>query len=136
MAAVIMISTCQVLLAKQMWFETYSSGHELCHVIHMVRVQKGEIEMAIYIMLGKYSPESTKEISAERTDKAEALIKDNGGKVKAGYALLGAIDLVLITEFRNTEQAMKASVGLSKLLGISFTTSPAVSMEDFDKLMR
>ena len=56
--------------------------------------------------------------------------------MKAGYALLGEIDLVLITEFRNTEQAMKASVGLSKLLGISFTTSPAVSMEDFDKLMR
>jgi uncharacterized protein with GYD domain len=102
----------------------------------MVLVQKGEIEMAIYILLGKYSPESITEISAERTDKAEALIKDNGGKVKAGYALLGAIDLVLITEFRNTEQAMKASVGLSKLLGISFTTSPAVSMEDFDKLMR
>ena len=102
----------------------------------MVRVQKGEIKMAIYILLGKYSPESIKEISAERTDKAEALIKDNGGKVKAGYALLGEIDLVLITEFRNTEQAMKASVGLSKLLGISFTTSPAVSMEDFDKLIR
>ena len=91
--------------------------------------------MAIYIMFGKYSSESMKEISAERTDKGEALIKDNGGKVKAGYALLGEIDLVLITEFRNTEQAMKASVGLSKLLGISFTTSPAVSMEDFDKLM-
>jgi uncharacterized protein with GYD domain len=52
-----------------------------------VQVQKGEVEMAIYIMLGKYSPESIKEISAERTDKAEALIKDNGGKVKAGYAV-------------------------------------------------
>jgi uncharacterized protein with GYD domain len=101
----------------------------------MVRVQKGEIEMATYILFGKYSPESIKEISAERTEKAEALIKDNGGKVKAGYALLGEIDLVLITEFRNTEQAMKAAVGLSKLLGISFTTSPAVSMEEFDKLM-
>ncbi len=91
--------------------------------------------MAVYIMLGKYSPESISEISAERTEKAEALINDKGGKVKAGYALLGEIDLVLITEFRNTEQAMKASVGLSKLLGISFTTSPAVSMEEFDKLM-
>ena len=91
--------------------------------------------MAIYMMFGKYSSESMMKISAERTDKGEAFIKDNGGKVKAGYALLGEIDLVLITEFRNTEQAMKAAVGLSKLLGISFTTSPAVSTEDFDKLM-
>jgi hypothetical protein len=30
---------------------------------------------------------------------------------------------------------MKASVGLNKLLGISFTTLPAVSLEEFDKMM-
>jgi len=33
------------------------------------------------------------------------------------------------------EQAMKTSVALSKMLGISFTTAPAVSMDVFDKLM-
>jgi hypothetical protein len=30
--------------------------------------------------------------------------------------------------------AVKASVELNKLLGISFTTSPAVTVEEFDKL--
>ena len=30
---------------------------------------------------------------------------------------------------------MKASVALSKLTGISFTTSPAVPVEDFDKMI-
>ena len=44
-------------------------------------------------------------------------------------------DLLLVAEFPGTEAAMKASATLSKLLGISFTTSPAVSGEDFDKIM-
>jgi hypothetical protein len=30
---------------------------------------------------------------------------------------------------------MQASAALSKLTGISFTTSPAVTVEEFDKLM-
>jgi len=30
---------------------------------------------------------------------------------------------------------MKASVGLAKLLGVGFTTAPAVSMDEFDKLV-
>jgi uncharacterized protein with GYD domain len=91
--------------------------------------------MATFVMFGKYSQTSIKEISAERTDKATAVIKENGGEVKSGYALLGKVDLVLIVDFPGVEQAMKASVGLSKLLGIAFTTSPAVSVEEFDKLV-
>ena len=38
-------------------------------------------------------------------------------------------------DFPDAGQAMKASVALTKLLGISFTTSPAVTVEDFDKMM-
>jgi uncharacterized protein with GYD domain len=91
--------------------------------------------MATYIMFGKYSPDSIKLISAKRSEQATDLIKKNGGKVKEGYSLLGKTDLVIIVELPNNEQAMKTSVGLSKMLGISFTTAPAVSIEDFDKLM-
>jgi uncharacterized protein with GYD domain len=91
--------------------------------------------MATYAMFGKYSPEAVKEISAERTNKAAALIKKHGGELKSGYALLGEKDLVLIVELPGTEQAMKTSLALTKLLGISFTTAPAVSVEDFDKMM-
>jgi uncharacterized protein with GYD domain len=91
--------------------------------------------MATFVMFGKYSLEAVKEISAERTDKATALIKQHGGEVKAGYALLGDKDLVLIVDLPDTEAAMKTSLALTKLLGISFTTSAAVSVEDFDKLM-
>jgi uncharacterized protein with GYD domain len=91
--------------------------------------------MATYLMFGKYSLEATKAISAKRTDKALALIKQEGGDLKSGYALLGDIDLVLIVDLPDTERAMKTSVALSKLLGISFSTVPAVNVADFDKLM-
>jgi uncharacterized protein with GYD domain len=91
--------------------------------------------MATYLMFGKYSREGLKGISVKRTDAAAALIKKHGGELKSGYALLGGVDLVLIVDLPDTEQAMKASAALTKLLGISFSTSPAVSLEDFDKLM-
>jgi uncharacterized protein with GYD domain len=91
--------------------------------------------MATYLMFGKYSLEAVKAISAKRTDKTIALIKQNGGELKAGYALLGDIDVVLIVDLPDTEGAMKTSVALSKLLGISFSTVPAVNVADFDKLM-
>jgi uncharacterized protein with GYD domain len=91
--------------------------------------------MTTYFMFGKYSHDSIKQISAQRTGEALALIGKNGGKLNAGYALLGEHDLILIVDFPGTEQAIKASVDLAKLLGISFSTSPAVSMESFDKLV-
>ena len=92
--------------------------------------------MATFVMLGQYTTDSVKQISAKRSVNAEALIKQHGGKVKEGYALLGENDLLLIVEAKNVESAMKISVGLSKLLDISFTTSPAVGMDDFDNLMK
>ena len=91
--------------------------------------------MATYFMFGKYSAEAMKGISAERTEKAAALVKKYGGEVKSGYILLGEQDIVLIVELPGTEQAIKASVALSKLTGISFSTAPAVSIEEFDKMM-
>jgi uncharacterized protein with GYD domain len=86
-------------------------------------------------MLGKYSSESLKGISSGRTDKALKLINKFGGEVKSMYALLGEIDLVFILTFPNVEKAMQASVALNKLTGISFTTLPAVTVKEFDKVM-
>lgn len=91
--------------------------------------------MPKYVMFGKYTPDSIEDISAQRTQDATKVIGDAGGKVVSGYALLGETDLVLIAEFPGNEQAMKASVGLARLLEISFTTSPAVSIEEFDQLV-
>lgn len=91
--------------------------------------------MVTFFMFGKYTSNAMKEMSAERTDKANSLIKKFGGEIISMYALLGEQDLVLIVNFPGTEQAMKASVALSKLTGISFRTSPAVTVEAFDKMV-
>ena len=91
--------------------------------------------MPTFVMFGKYSFGAIKEISADRTKKATAVIGDAGGKVKAGYALLGEYDIILIADFPGVKEAMKTSVDLTKLLGITFTTSPAVTVEEFDKLI-
>ena len=92
--------------------------------------------MTTYIMFGKFSIGAVKEISAERTKKSAAIVESYGGKAKALYALLGETDVLAIVDFPGLEEAMKASVELTKLLGISFTTSPAVTVEEFDKLFK
>jgi uncharacterized protein with GYD domain len=91
--------------------------------------------MTTYLMFGKYSIDARGKVSAYRTKITNAVIGESGGILKAAYALLGEIDVVLIAEFPSTEKAMKASVALSKQLGIGFATTPAVSMDDFDKLI-
>ena len=91
--------------------------------------------MSTFFMLGKYSSEGLKGISSGRTDKALKLIKKFEGEVKAMYALLGEVDIVFILTFPDVEKAMQASVALNKLTGISFTTLPAVTVEEFDKVM-
>jgi len=91
--------------------------------------------MATYVMFGKYSPDVLKNVSAQRTDQALDVIKKYGGEYKAAYALLGEIDLMVIVELPDIQHAMQASAALTKLLGVSFHTVPAVSVEEFDKLM-
>jgi len=90
--------------------------------------------MAIYLLFGKYSAEAFKGISAKRTDEARALIKKHGGELKAAYATLGGVDLMMAIDLPDNKQAMATSMALSKLTGIAFTTSPAVPIDDFDKL--
>ena len=91
--------------------------------------------MATYFMFGSYSPEAVKRINQDRTKEAEALIKKLGGTVHSMYALLGEKDLVFILDFPGIEELTKASIGLARLTGISFSTSQAIPVERFDKLI-
>jgi len=90
--------------------------------------------MSLYLMSGRYNPGSLQEISPERTEKALDLIQKNGGKVKAAYALLGDTDLLFIVEFPKTKSVLKTSVEMGNMLGISFSTTPAVTIDEFDNL--
>ena len=91
--------------------------------------------MTTFLMFGKYSAQAMKEMSPARTQKGVDLIKKLGGEVKAMYALLGETDLLLVVNFPGVDAAMQASLALGKMTGIAFTTCPAVSVEEFDKLM-
>lgn len=90
--------------------------------------------MAKFLMLGKYSNEAVKGIAAERTKKVTEVIEKSGGKVISMYALLGGYDLAFVVDFAGTTEAIKASIGITKLTGIGFTTLPAISVEEFDKI--
>ncbi len=91
--------------------------------------------MAKFFMYGKYTKEAMEDISADRTKKALDAIAKAGGKVNSMYALLGKYDVVLIADFPGVAEVMKASVALNKLTNISFTSFPAISIEEFDKII-
>lgn len=88
-----------------------------------------------FLMLGRYSLEAIKGIKKERTKKVVAEINACGGKVDTMFALLGRYDLAFVVDFPSVKDALTASVKITKLTGISFNTLPAVSVEEFDRLV-
>jgi uncharacterized protein with GYD domain len=90
--------------------------------------------MTTFIMTGKYSLEAIKAISGKRTAQAKGIVEQCGGKMQAFYATMGDTDLLAIVEFPGAGDAVKASIALSKALGISFSTVPALNVEEFDKM--
>lgn len=91
--------------------------------------------MSLYFMFGKYSSEAVKKISKERTTEVNKIINQFAGEIKAMYILMGAYDLVLITSFPNMEEALQASIAITKVSGISFSTLPAMPVDEFDELI-
>jgi uncharacterized protein with GYD domain len=90
--------------------------------------------MQKYLMLGKYSLEAVKGIQAQRTKKVEALIKKHGGKILGMYALIGCYDLAFIVDMPNNTALVKTSIAITKSTGISISTSPAMTVQEFDKI--
>ena len=91
--------------------------------------------MATYFMFGIYDADALENISAERTQEVQRLVENAGGKINTMYVLMGDQDLVLITDFPDVKTAIKASIGLSKLTGLAFSSAPALEVSEFDQLM-
>ena len=91
--------------------------------------------MTTYIMLGKYTAAGIRGATPQRTKEITDLISRCGGKVEAMFAVLGEYDLVFRVSCPGPAEAMKVSFAVSKASGISFTTMPAVPVEEFDKLL-
>jgi uncharacterized protein with GYD domain len=90
--------------------------------------------MTTFFMFGTYTTEAIKEISIRRTEKVIETIQQLGGNVTGMYALLGEFDLMFCVNLPDVETAMKASLEMTRLSGISFSTCPAVKVETFDRL--
>ena len=90
--------------------------------------------MGTFFMFGNYTSESLKSMSVERTELVKNEIKKLKGEVNAMHALLGQYDLLFCVNFPGIEEAMKASVEISRITGISFVTYPAIPVETFDEL--
>ncbi len=91
--------------------------------------------MATFFMFGKYSTDSIGKISVERTRETHQVIEQFGGQIKAIYALLGEYDLVIIAVLPRMAEAMQASIALKRLTGISFFTTAAMPIEEFDQMV-
>lgn len=90
--------------------------------------------MATFVLFGNYTMDAIEDISSRRTEEAQKIIAEAGGKVIVSYALLGEIDLVLVLDLPDVKSAMKVSVELSNLTEVAFTTCPAISIDEFDRL--
>lgn len=91
--------------------------------------------MPIFMMFGKYTKDALENVSEQRTKKAVKIIEKNGGKVISMYAVMGEHDLVLTLDFPDVDKALSASMALTMLTDIPFSTSPVVEVEKFDHLM-
>ena len=91
--------------------------------------------MATYFLAGNYTSNAIQGISSKRTADVSDVIKEAGGKVISMYLLLGDKDLIIIAEFPGIKEAIKGSVNISKLTGITFSTYPAITAEEFDEFM-
>jgi uncharacterized protein with GYD domain len=86
-------------------------------------------------MNGWYSSEAIKQISTGRHQKVEELVKKFGGEIKGEFCMLGEKDVLFIVELPGTREAMKLSVALSQMSGIAFSTSEAVTVQEFLELV-
>jgi uncharacterized protein with GYD domain len=88
--------------------------------------------MRTFLMFGKSSSEELKEISLKYRAEVINLVESFGGDVRSMYVMPKEKYLVFIFVFQGIKRAMKASIALSNLTGISFTTSPAVPVDEYN----
>ena len=91
--------------------------------------------MRTFMVFGKSSSEELKQISLKYRAEVVSLVKDFEGDVKSMYVMLREKYLIFVLVFPGINRAMKASVALSKLTGISFRILPVVPVDEFSEVM-
>lgn len=91
--------------------------------------------MNTFLMFGTFSTETLKKMTTAPTAEVQDLVTKNGGEMVSAYMLLGEKDVLLIVKFPRIEDVLKTSLALSKLMGATFSSIPAVSVEQFDQII-
>jgi len=94
--------------------------------------------MPIYIILSKLTDEGRKTIKQkpERMLEVNKELEAMGVKVKEQFAVLGPYDFVNIVEAPDNNAIMKMSLDLGSRGSVQLLTLPAVSVNDFIKLIK
>ena len=94
--------------------------------------------MPIYVSLVKFTREgimTMKNQGVARSDKVKKNIEELGGRLIAAYYCLGEYDVVAVLEFPDNKTAIKAAVKNASIGHISITTMPAVTRDEWAKLL-
>ena len=95
--------------------------------------------MPIYVSLVKFTRDgimTMKDQGIARSDKVKKNIEELGGRLIAAYYCLGEYDVVAILQFPDNKTAMKAAVKNASIGHIEITTMPAVTRDEWAKLLR
>lgn len=90
--------------------------------------------MPTYVTLYNYT-RSIEGGGPERFKTVQQAVAAEGGNILHVYGLLGAYDVVAVTEFPDTRAAMKASAKVGNIIGAKSNTMAAVERDDFLKLL-
>lgn len=95
--------------------------------------------MPIYVSLVKFTQHGVstmKEKGVARSDMVQRNIESLGGKLVHAFYCLGEYDVVAVLEFPDNASAMKSAVLNASMGHIQITTMPAVSRDQWRRLLK
>ena len=90
--------------------------------------------MPTYVTLYNYTGAITGG-GPERFEKVKQIVAEEKGEILHVYGLLGAYDVLSVSEFPDNRAAMKAAARVGALISAKTNTMPAVERDDFLKLL-
>ncbi len=95
--------------------------------------------MPTYVSLVKFTQQglmTMKEKGVQRAELVKKHAQSFGGKLLQAYYCLGEYDVVAIWEFPDNRTAMKAAVMNASMGHIEITTMPAVTRDEWKKILQ
>jgi uncharacterized protein with GYD domain len=90
--------------------------------------------MPTYVTLYNYTA-PIKGGGPERFEKIKQIAAEQKGEILHVYGLLGAYDILSVSEFPDNRAAMKAIARIGNLVGAKTNTMAALERDDFLKLL-